>query len=584
MRFRTNFFLLILLLIFAQILVAEEESEEETYETSEYSSLLFYELFPLDARYASKKDWQNFYFLDDEQIGKLSAVKIEDKADLKKAGLAPNVVAELLPYLSFNSGSIYFLARLIDQQKYHDIPNHLHHSEKIFGSYKNSRFGFLLQKDAGETSHLDYRNWFFQQKNLPYISNIVLGSYKIRLGQGVVFGERFATTISALSTKSPIVSASKISPYTSFSEQWYMHGASVTAGVKSLHLTPYYSKTDLDVNLQNDSISSFDESGLHLHPSPTASLKTVGLYTQWISDAFDLGYNRAEVKFGKPFLDRQKSQSYQINSVDFRFRLENTDYFGEIAEADEKLGKVLGVRTIYENLHQTLIYREFEKNLPTYMGKPITQSNSYDNQKGLYYGALWKPLPRLKFNFYLDVWKTPETSAQAQMPLSGQELLVRGHYSAPRQLVSLQYKNQKKEQLFSDDEIGDQKICDYKADYHLMLGRFFKIKTRYNYRTCQEIQHKFGYLTYSELGFRQSVFALIARAVYYNAGTPVYMYQQGVDGTMLTSAFTGEDLFYYFLTNCKLHKCVNLQLKYSNYYKKTDAQEVVAQLLVNRTF
>ena len=148
----------------------------------------------------------------------------------------------------------------------------------------------------------------------------------------------------------------------------------------------------------------------------------------------------------------------------------------------------------------------------------------------------------------------------------------------------MQYKEQKKEQLLSSDQIGDQKTYDYKVDYHLNLGKFFKIKTRYNYRTYAEEQHKFGHLTYAELGFRHRLFSLIARTAYYKAKTPVYMYQQGVDGTMLTSAFSGEDVFYYFLANCQIVPNTKLQLKYSNYHQKIESQDITAQILLSKQF
>ncbi len=576
-------FILIFALCFLQILSAEE-MEEETYETDEHTSLLFYEILPLDARYATEKDWKNFYFLDEEQIKKLYSTSIKKKSDLQKIGLDSLTSERLLSYLTFQSGSIYLLSRLVDQQKYHNKHKHLHHSQKLFCNYKNSRLGFLMQKDAGESDQMDYKNWFFQQTNLSYLSNLILGSYKMRLGQGIIFGNRLSQTISSLSTRSPIATASHISPYASFTEQWYLHGGTLTAQLGSLQISPYYSQSELDVNLKSDSISSIDESGIHLESSPTTNLQAQGVYSAWLSDNLQLGYNRAEFKFDRPFLDASQSQSYQVHSFDFRYQPGYASFFGEIAQADQKTGQVYGLKIKHDDLHQTLIYRNFAKNLPTYLGKPITQTNSFDNQKGLYYGALWLPLQNFKFNFYLDIWQTPQTSSEAEMPLSGQEMLFWGRYSTAKQHFSLQYKIQKKEQLLSSDEIGDQKVCDYKVDYHLNLGKFFRIKTRYNYRTYEESQHKSGYLTYAELGFRHTIFSVITRAAYYKANTPVYMYQQGVDGTMLTSAFSGEDLFYYFLANSKILPNTKLQLKYSNYHQKRDRQEVTAQILLSKKF
>ncbi len=579
--------LVVVLLCFLQPLPAEESAEEmdeQTYQTDQHNSLLFYELFPLDARYASRKQWQDFYFLSQEQIDKLSNANIKKEFDLKKIGINPQTLENLLPYLTFNSGSIYLLSRVIDQQKYHENQSYLSHSQKLFFHYKNSRMGFLLQKDAGETDHLDYKNWFFQQTDFPYLTNIILGSYKLRTGQGIIFGNRLSQTISSLSTRSPIATSTQISPYTSFTEQWYLHGGTFTAKLGKLHLSPYYSQSQLDVNLTGDSISSFDESGLHLEDSPITTLTTSGVYSQWVTDRLELGYNATEFAFDRPFLDESQSQSYQVHSFDFRYQPENTAYFGEVAQADGKSGQVYGIKNKHSDLHQTIIYRNFEKNLPTHMGKPITQTNSFDNQKGIYYGALWLPVQNFKLNFYLDIWQTPQTSDEAQMPLSGQEMLFWGRYSSPKQYFSLQYKNQKKEQLLTSQEIGDQIICDYKADYHLHLGRLFKIKTRYNYRTYQETSHQSGYLTYAELGFRHWLCSIIGRATYYKAKTPVYMYQQGVDGTMLTTAFSGEDLFYYLLITSKILPNTKLQLKYSDYYKKTQRQELTAQILYSQKF
>ncbi len=561
---------------------AEENSE--TYETPEYNSLLYYEVFPLDIRSATSEDWQNFYFLTENQIKKLSSSTLNKKSDLYKIGLDSATVEELLPYITTDLGSIYLLTRTVDQENKHEYSSYIATSEKLFVSFKNSRLGLLAQKDAGETNSLDYKNWFFQQKRLSHIFNIILGSYKMRLGQGIVFGDRYANTISALSTQSPIVSTGRIAPYTSFTEQWYLHGATFTGEIGNFRFSPYYSKSELDINLKNDSISSFDESGYHATASPTTDLKITGIYSQWTNDYLEIGYNIADFSFGKPFLDKDKSQEYQAHSVDFRYKLENSVYFSEYAKIDEKSAKVFGMKTTHENLTQTLIYRDYEKELPTYLGRPVSQTTNFANQRGIYYGCLWEPIAHFKINFYLDLWKTPKTSNEAEMPLSGQELLIWARYQSKKRYFSLKYSIQEKEQLLSTDKIGDQRISDYKIDFHREINRFWKFKSRYNYRIFQEDEIQSGYLTYAEIIFRLKKLSLHNRICYYNSNTLVYMYQQGVDGTMLTSSYKGDDVYYYFLISSKILSFTKFQVKYSDYLTKTDSKELTIQLLLSKNF
>ncbi len=568
--------------VFFVALYAEQNSED--YETPEYNSLLYYEVFPLDIRSATVDDWENFYFLSAEQIKKLSSSTLSEKSDLYKIGLDSATVEELLPYITTDLGSIYLLTRAVNQENKHDYSSYVATSEKLFFSFKNSRFGFLAQKDAGETNCLDYKNWFFQQKELPYISNVIFGSYKMRLGQGIVFGDRYANTISALSTQSPIVSSDKIAPYTSFTEQWYLHGLTFTGKIANFSFSPYYSKSKLDINLKNDSISSFDESGYHDKSSPTTNFEILGLYSQWTTDYLGIGYNTADFSFGKPFYDNEKAQKYQAHALDFRYKLGNSIYFSEYAEIDDKTAKLFGLKTTHDNLTQTLIYRNYQKGLPTYLGRPVSQTTSFDNQKGIYYGCLWEPIAKFKLNFYLDLWETPETSNEAEMPLSGQEYLIWARYQSKRNYFSIEYKNQEKGQLLSTDKIGDQKISNYKIDFHHELNKYWKFKIRYNYRIFQETESQSGYLTYGEIIFRLKKLSLHHRICYYNSNTLVYMYQQGVDGTMLTSSYKGEDIYYYFLASSKILPLTKLQVKYSNYRTKTKSKEFTFQLQLSKNF
>ena len=79
-------------------------------------------------------------------------------------------------------------------------------------------------------------------------------------------------------------------------------------------------------------------------------------------------------------------------------------------------------------------------------------------------------------------------------------------YQSKRNYFSIEYKNQEKEQLLSTDKIGDQKISNYKIDFHHELNKYWKFKTRYNYRIFQETEPQSGYLTYGEIIFRLKIY------------------------------------------------------------------------------
>ncbi len=484
----------------------------------------------------------------------------------------------------YKKNSIYSLWRveIFEENQIYDPKEKF--SQKIILSTKTIDYGFLFQQDQAEENIFDYTSYFIKYHNKA-VNSLIFGNYKLGFGQGIIFGDLFKNSKSTLSTKSPIVKKHYLKPYTSFYENWLLNGIAADISIANTTIVPYFSTCKLDANLSENEITSFYESGVHYDDSKKDKVKEniKGLYLKQKFILGSVGFNSAQFEFDKEFEDKKKSNKYNAYSLDWYLENGRNLIFGEYALVDGYKGEIYGFRYGQKKFNQLIIYRNYEDNLPTFRGNPISSSSNFDNERGFYYGINFFPIDNLDINYYVDIWKIPEVSYYEKLPLTAYEELLNIEYKIGKSSFIAKIKYREKEELI-EDILGDAKKYQYKLDYIHNFNRVFQIKFRGEYDREIEENLQYGYLFYQRVKLKYDKFEIIAFINYYKTQVPIYMYENNVFGIVQISSFSGEDFYYFLLTKFKQLKPFILEFKYSDYVDKPQKNRIYCQLSMEIRF
>ena len=578
----------ILGILFTSLLFSQESFDDSYYQTRGYENIEFYKFFPLDINKADKNQLKRFSFLGDVEIDKIVEAQkrsgIRSRRDLENLGFGRKVIDLLEQYTKYGKTIFFTQVRSEVFRKNYDYSSFAKTYSRTLYSSNPLSFGFLTQKDEGEKDPLDYKSYFVKYQNNS-IKSLIIGNYKLGFGQGIAFGSPFSFGKSTSATKSPIVGKYFVKPYTSFYENWLLEGVVLDYKIGAFNFVPFYSNVGIDANLKENKITSFYESGVHRDETKIDAAKEqiVGGHIQFEANNSTLGATYGRVSFDKKFEDSTKNRSYQIGSMDYIFGFENVELFGEVAAIDNKSGKTIGVK--YGDLHfnQLLLYRDYEKDIPTYRGNPFSASGTFDNEVGLYYGLSSKLLDILTMDFYVDMWEVPQISAEGQLPTTGFEQMLFLDFEIDKSQILLKYRYLQKEELIGQN-IEQKDDFQYKIDYIWLPNTSWRVKLRTQYEKETLQKTKEGLLGYQQLKYKNKVFETLGQIVYFNSDIPIYIYENNISNVSQTTPFSGEDFYYYLLAKVKVTKHLYIESKFSDYVRVKKKWRVYSQIGYKREF
>lgn len=566
-------------------------SEAELYHQTElFGKLTKIKISPLNINDVSKKELEIFPWLSEKDIKNILAYlrtnSIKKISDLEKAGINKITISEIEPYFQVKrvlnptfSNSI----RAEYQQAKADLPSTVKYLQKTIINYSNFNFGFISQKDEGERNPFDFYSYYAEycQQNKHFI----LGKYRVFLGQGILFAPKLGISKSAAATYGAFKQSDTIRPYTSSYEIWELQGVAFDYKFSNLKLTAFGSHNSLSANISDNKITSFNQSGNHLDPN-----KKDNVIETILGSA--LSYNYKNIKLGiyaiKQKFDLEidgKNNNYLAIGTDFNIFTNDYPLFGEIAYADKKVAMILGNKWGDNQIRQLLVFRYYQKDFPTWHGKPFSAQSSFDNERGIYYGITYIARSNLRFNIYFDVWQHPETRFWEKMPTSCNEQLFQLEYKHQYNSFRLRIQNRNKEKYITvvESKIRDVTRTVYRFDWSNDQSSFslkHRLEYTYEYIVNEKIFEK-GYLVFSQLSYKSSIFQLIFRIAAYNTDVLIYMYENNVDGIMQNRIFSGDGFYAFGLTKIKLNSKVELQAKISNILSESDNLKLYLQLITH---
>ena len=326
---------------------------------------------PIDINKSDLSEWQQLFFIPDNQLNDILAYKAEQGQflsvyelqavpslgidDVKKmlpfikiSGSAASYNVPFLTMLKSGKNELYLRSERIleeqlgfsDSRKNSGSSYYLGDPNKLFVRYRHQysnklTYGFTAEKDPGEEfftgsnkKGFDYYTFhvFLKDYN-PKIKAVAIGDYAVSFGQGLILHSGFGYGKSSFATlikrSGPV-----LRPYTSTLENNFFRGAAGTVGVaKNIDVTAFVSKRKTDANLivpdstveYDFGFSSLQQSGFHRTSSEIADRNAIdqtigGVNLKYTNRNFALALNGLYTSFNKEFTPQNRLD----NIFDFR--------------------------------------------------------------------------------------------------------------------------------------------------------------------------------------------------------------------------------------------------------------------------
>jgi len=593
-----RYFILFLIFFTYSVLCAEEYTDlyELTGEPEE-SDLALTHLAeePLNINKASRSELEMLVWLSNSQIEDIILYRkhnnILHRSQLEEIGIGKTILDRISRFISYKQAvdlNIINLTRIDYAEKDHSFRSCLKTYNKTLLNYGSFSAGFIAQKDSGERDLIDFYSYFISGEDLGIFKKIIVGKYQLKSGQGILFNSKLGSSKSTASTSSPLKKRSALKPYTSSYESWALEGASTEISIGNLKFTPFYSVTKLSATLADDKISSFNESGLHYNKENKNNVSETIKGAQLEVDSKDHlgGILFSRTSFSLDFADPDIQQQYSAFSCYTSLFKMSAPISAEVAFAAKKWSGIIAFRAGNADFRQLFLYRHYQNGFPDWHGNPFSSQSSFDNQQGFYYGLTLKLFGWMKLNFYVDLWKYPETRYFEKMPTAGNELMLNVEYRLPdKNKLVLLFKQKNSEKYFVLDigKIRNMQKNYFRLDWKQETGHI-QFCTRISYVTEYISDDKYfanGLLLAEILKFRSGKVSCTCQVAGFSSNLLLYLYEYDVDGKMSTCALKHNDTYYNFLISYRLFPYLTFQFKISGLLANKDKSTLCFQIKNN---
>lgn len=333
--------------------------------------------------------------------------------------------------------------------------------------------GITMEKDAGEqffgdkNKGYDFYSAHFQLNNIGKIKTLVLGDYRANFGQGLVLRTDFSMGKSSYVTN-VIPHQSGLKKYSSTDEYNFFRGGGITMKLGKFDITSFYSNKMIDgtIDTLNNSFSSIKTDGLHrilsdYNKKQTINQQVVGGNIRFLNNLLQVGSTILYTHFNYTYIPdttvynrfnfRGKNQF--VGGVDYKFRLNRLNFFGETALSDKLAISTLNGMNFspVSTISLVALYRYFSPKYDVLFANSFSESSGVNNESGFYIGAEIHPIKFWKISTYIDSYKFPWAKFGVDAPSFGKDYLVQLDYS-PKRNVSMywRFKYEMNEKNYTD--------------------------------------------------------------------------------------------------------------------------------------
>ncbi|MTB53487.1 helix-hairpin-helix domain-containing protein [Lewinella sp. W8] len=333
-------------------------------------------------------------------------------------------------------------------------------------------FGVVAEKDPGETFFgenngtrnrgFDYYSAHFFLRNVNRtVKAVAIGDYSVSLGQGLILYTGFGYGKSSQTT-TVVRGGPVIRPYASVNEFSFMRGGAATLALgEKTELTLFGSRrgrtanivqpTDtLDIDADLLAVSSLNFTGFNRTPNELEDRNSIqqtsygGNLRFQPNSRLQLNLNFLGENLSQPLQPRDqpynrfffRGTDLQNLSIDYRYRIRNFSFFGEVAASDnggiaQLHGALVGLDRFMD---LAVVYRKFDPDYQALLARPFAETAGGRNEEGLYLGLEARPGKNWRINAYYDIFRHPFLRFNIDAPSSGREYRLRVTYWEKRKL------------------------------------------------------------------------------------------------------------------------------------------------------
>ena len=357
-----------------------------------------------------------------------------------------------------------------------------------FESMQHLYAGVQMEQDVGEKG-VDYGAGYVMLQKIGRIQKLVVGDYKISLGQGLVVNSAMSFgKIASMSSSSSMNRG--ISKHSSMSESNYFRGAAATVRLfRRLDVTAFVSFRDIDgtVNAKSveehgyESVTALKQDGLHrtkLEISKKGNMDefSAGGGLQYTCGYWGIGVTTLYTHLSMPLLPKYNTESslyrmynpqgndFSATGVNYSFRHRCLSFMGETAFAlnylygertNRGLATVNIIRyTTNSNTSLVLLHRHYDKRYATLYARSFGENSKPQNESGIYIGIKTQVASRLYVEAYADGFAFPYRKYLVSDGSNGIDCMARATYVPSDKsslVVNYRFKSKQKDYKVQTD-------------------------------------------------------------------------------------------------------------------------------------
>ena len=569
---------------------------------------------PIDWNSATRQQFEDLQFVDDRMIEELlfyadyygpvrslAELRLVDDIESPLLLLLPMVMCVVEPADTVRWADAFRYTKhklalrsdvVLEQRKGYESGHYLGEQFRLLGRYdyevgNNFRVGVTTESDAGEPwfkdggRGFDLYRFFVEASNIAEVSRVVVGSYRVGFGRGLLFGQQaYGDRLSQVLNRNS--SSYGVSGYGGVSEQPTLFGGAAKLEFNRLSVTPFYSYTALDADTAGGVWHSFSESGYHrttteIERRGTLGLHTIGANASYNQRYYSVGMTAYGGFFTLPAVlgngdwkanDFEGDRQWGV-SLDYTFHRSKVWFSGETALSQGfalATTNTLLVRPLSE-LQFAVTHRYFSPKYHAFWANASSSLSGVNAEHGASF-AMQVPVGRAKnLSFLADVYKPLWASTTMSATQIGYELRsqFQGVFNSDKTLyASLRYKVRPAWYSEEDwhisqsstDRVGQLYL---KFSYAMLNCRFV---TGGQANLAQEnilgefTKPAFGWLFYQDVAYDVEVvpLRLKARMALYGAPTwanRFYLYESDVPMAGYVPAMYGSAFRWYLMADYK---------------------------------
>lgn len=488
---------------------------------------------------------------------------------------------------------------------------------------RHLELGLTAEKDPGEPifdgsfkTGVDYLSGYVNIKDLKWLKQLVLGSFKVGFGQGLTFwnGLTFGKSSNLLGVDKR---ANGIKPHASAYESQYLQGLGATLGFGRVEASVFGSYRPIDAGLA-DTLDSGDlafttlpETGYHRTPHEIANRNSL---TEWVLGA-NAQYNFQRVRLGLTYAHTQIDGSfsgrpaiYELNAkpsvkdvlgFDFRANVLKHSLFGEVAVdlSSGAMAAVTGGLFRLSNLVQmSVVGRSYSKRFNTRYSAGFAEGSTA-NENGLYLGLSLLPMIGWKLSAYMDLFKFPWLRFGVNSPSHGREfMLLSEHSLGPNLSGHIRYRLKQKEGNLSEAS-GPITPVVMKTTQNLRLQLNYAPSQRLSLKTTlngtaystDSARLEMGYLLTQDLGYTLGPLPLTIKLRFAIFDTPswntrIYSYESDMLYSFSVPAYYSKGSRFFVMLKYSPAKWCDIYLRFAqSYFSQLEELGSGADLIAGHT-